>query len=83
MMSPEIQEAFVYGEEGEKYGEVVIADVVLRTKTGDIATKDIFNYCFEHLPQYKVPYKVNIVEQLKKTPNGKLCRKGVRSNEGK
>lgn len=83
MMSPEIQEAFVYGEESEKYGEVVIADVVLRTETGDITTKDIFNYCYAHLPQYKVPYKVNIVEQLKKTPNGKLCRKGVKTDEGK
>ncbi len=69
-----IKECLIKGESDEVFGEIVVAYIVLlETDVNDI-TKLIIDHCKEKLPTHSVPRKIFVVEDLKKTSNGKLKR---------
>jgi len=68
---PAIAEAAVIGIPHEKWGETVLAFVVLRA--GARATADdVVDHCRERLAHYKCPTVVEIVPALPRTATGKL-----------
>ena len=75
---PSIRQAVVYGKKNSVTGQIVVCDVV--TESGlqfdpVSAKKELA----ETLPRYAVPRIFNIVESLRMTPTGKLCRRDEES----
>lgn len=44
------------------------------TNNADLSIKDIFKICNECLPNYMIPDKIEIVDEILKTPSGKKVR---------
>lgn len=73
MLHNAIKEACVIGIEDYLLGEVPIAKIVLK-KQQSVTEEDIINYCVVKLAKYKVPHKVDFVDNLTKTNTGKIIR---------
>jgi long-chain acyl-CoA synthetase len=74
---PAVREAAVVGEPDAYRGETVTAFVSLRP--GAAATIDeIVAHCRERLAAYKVPRRVEVIEELPKTVTGKIQRVALR-----
>lgn len=74
---PKIQEAAVVGRPHERWGESVTAIIV--PKSGmTIDEEEVVQYCKERLASYKKPTKVIFVEQLPRTPAGKIKKAELR-----
>jgi acyl-CoA synthetase (AMP-forming)/AMP-acid ligase II len=68
---PAVLEAVAFGRPDAKWGEVVEAVVVLR----DPATPaDLRAHCTELLAAFKVPRVVHVVDEIPKSPTGKIQR---------
>jgi fatty-acyl-CoA synthase len=77
MSLAEVQECAVIGVPDEKWGEAVKAFVV--TRCGESLTADeIIAHCKMKLGGVKAPKSVEFVEEIPKTPAGKLDRKTLR-----
>jgi long-chain acyl-CoA synthetase len=73
---PGVLEVGVIGVPNEKTGEAVHAYIV----TGPVAptTEAIVDRCREHLSAYKIPQKIVFVDELPKSPIGKILRRELR-----
>lgn len=68
---PGVRDAYIFGERNGLKGEVVRAKITV------LHGVDIFQlkkYCSEHLPIYKIPESIEIVEELDKTYSSKIKR---------
>ena len=78
-----VAESYVYGEEDPKRGQIVVAQVVL--KSGYNADKDMERVLMDFVRQkaalYKLPRKIEFVKELVKTYNGKIKRGGKSEDE--
>lgn len=74
---PGIREVAVYGLPDSEKGERVVAAVVLAER-GTATADGIVAYCREHMAAYKVPTRVDIVEDLPRSPTGKLLKRILR-----
>ncbi|MEQ1736112.1 MAG: AMP-binding protein [Rhodoglobus sp.] len=73
-----VLEVGVIGVPDDKSGESVRAFVVI---TGQGATEEkILAHCREHLAAYKVPRSVTFVDELPKSPIGKILRRELRAS---
>ncbi|TVQ23979.1 MAG: acyl-CoA synthetase [Spirochaetaceae bacterium] len=78
---PKVSEAAVIGVPDKRGEEAVKTFVVLRD--GETATeREIVEFCEAHLSSYKVPKYVEFIEQLPKSPTGKVLRKELRGESG-
>ncbi len=68
---PGIAEAAVIGIPHEKWGETVMAFVVVRS-THSLTPQDVIQHCRSKLAHYKCPTVVEIVTSLPRTATGKL-----------
>lgn len=66
-------DCFVYGEQDESGNERVCADVVPASNA--VKKEELMELCRMRLAQYKLPEKINIVENITKTLNGKNRRR--------
>ncbi|WP_027365159.1 acyl-CoA synthetase [Desulfotruncus alcoholivorax] len=74
-----VSEVAVIGLPHDKWVEAVAAVVV--PKEGQLITEsEIINLCKEHLAAFKVPKGVIIIEQLPKTPSGKILKRDLRQS---
>jgi long-chain acyl-CoA synthetase len=75
---PAVREAAVFGIPDPKWGELVMADVVL--KPGKKLTADeLIAYCRQSLANYKVPRRVEFSDtELPKSGSGKILKKILR-----
>jgi long-chain acyl-CoA synthetase len=73
-----ISEVGVIGYPDEKSGEKVHAFVVSSVRQP--SKDEIVAYCREHLAGYKVPSKITIVDELPKSPIGKILRRELRDD---
>lgn len=69
----DIQEALVKCISNES-GIARIWAYVKMVDNKELDTNDIFKYCKLNLENYKIPYKIIAVKELKKTPTGKIMR---------
>lgn len=75
---PAIKELAVYGISHPEKGEAVCASIVL--KDGETSTSDdIIAYCRENMAAYKIPSKVEFVEELPKSATGKILKRTLRA----
>jgi len=77
---PAIQEACVIGAPDGYRGETVKALVVLK-KGKTTEAKDITDWARDKMAAYKVPRLVEFVEQLPKTPTGKILWRELQEKE--
>jgi acyl-CoA synthetase (AMP-forming)/AMP-acid ligase II len=68
---PEVAEVAVIGVPDQKWGELVMALVVL-TPGSSLTTDDVIAYCKTKLAGYKCPKRVEIRDALARTATGKL-----------
>jgi long-chain acyl-CoA synthetase len=73
---PGVAEAAVVGAPDQTTGEKVVAYVV--TTNPDLTDADVVAFCREHLTNYKVPKTVCFVDDLPKSPVGKILRRELR-----
>ena len=65
-----VDEAAVLGITDEEYGEVLAAFVV-----GSVSEDDVISNCKEELASYKVPKRVEVLEELPRTSTGKVLKR--------
>ena len=71
---PAVTDAVCFGVADEKYGEEVAAAVVV---SGAADERGLREYCRERLAAFKVPKTIRIVDEIPRTPTGKLQRRRV------
>jgi oxalate---CoA ligase len=68
---PRVSEAVAFSVPDTKYGERVAAAVVL---TGEVSTDELRRHARESLAAFKVPDEIYPLEEIPKTPTGKVQR---------
>lgn len=74
---PAVLEAAVVGVPDEKWVETVKAFVVLK-KNHTATEEEIIEFCKERLASYKKPTSVEFIDELPKSPVGKVVRRVLR-----
>jgi long-chain acyl-CoA synthetase len=74
---PQVLEAGVIGIPDPVYGEEVKAFVVLKT-AGSASEKELIDFCQQHLPTYKRPKSIQLMDSLPKSAVGKILRRELR-----
>ena len=72
-----VQECAVVSAPDEKWGERVLATIVLKAKC-HTTEQEIIAYCHEKLAGYKCPKHVEFVDELPKTAVGKISRRAIK-----
>ena len=68
---PKISDTQVYGVPDRKYGEQVMAAIVLK-KGVEMTEEEVKEFCREKIAHYKVPYYVKFVDSYPMTASGKI-----------
>ena len=76
--NPDVKEVGVVGVPDEFSGEVVKAFVVRKDPSKGLTEQDIIGFCQTRLAKFKVPKKVEFVDELPKTLIGKVLRRKLR-----
>ncbi|WP_462411213.1 acyl-CoA synthetase [Neobacillus sp. Marseille-QA0830] len=74
---PAIDEVAVIGLPDEKWGEIVVAFIVLK-RTLTLESVDLNSYCERKLGRYKIPKQFVFLEELPKTHVGKIDKKKLK-----
>ena len=74
---PAIQELAVYGVPHAEKGEIVRAAVVLK-QGAEATAEEITAFCRENLANYKVPARVDFIDELPKSATGKILKRVLR-----
>ncbi len=67
-----IKESLVYGKPHPEYGQLPVAQIVLKNNTLKINQEILNKFCYAALASYKVPKEFEFVKALSKTVSGKL-----------
>jgi fatty-acyl-CoA synthase len=67
---PGVNEVTVFGLEDEEYGQVLVAFVV-----GPVSEEDVLVACNTELASYKVPRRIEVVDELPRTSTGKVLKR--------
>nr|WP_219914587.1 fatty acid--CoA ligase family protein [Thalassobacillus sp. CUG 92003] len=73
---PDVTEAAVVGVPHPETGESVISFVVTNNEALDEPT--MLSYCQDHLAKYKIPFRIEFMDELPKNTTGKILRKNLR-----
>lgn len=74
---PDIFEVAVIGVESEQWGEDVLA-VVVAEPGSDLDADGVESYAREHLAGYKVPRRVEFMDEIPKTGSNKILKRDLR-----
>jgi oxalate---CoA ligase len=74
MAHPAVRDAVCFGVADEKYGELVGAAVTL---AGEVQPADLIDHCRNQLAAFKVPASIDVLEEIPRTPTGKVQRRRV------
>ncbi|MDC3413740.1 fatty acid--CoA ligase family protein [Aquibacillus sp. 3ASR75-11] len=78
---PDISEVAVVGLPDADTGEAVAGYIV--TKNNALTEQDLKAFCQERLAKYKVPQKIEFLEELPKNTTGKILRRNLREKVNK
>jgi acyl-CoA synthetase (AMP-forming)/AMP-acid ligase II len=71
---PAVRDAVCFGVPDAKYGELVGAAVTLRAEA---EPRDLIEHCRGQLAAFKVPAQIDMLEEIPRTPTGKVQRRRV------
>jgi acyl-CoA synthetase (AMP-forming)/AMP-acid ligase II len=74
---PSVQSVAVVGAPDQKWGERVVAFVVLRPDTS-VDVSDLVSHCRGLIAGYKVPKEIHLIESLPQTASGKVQKGALR-----
>jgi len=74
---PKILEAAVIGLPDSQWGEKIHAVVVLK-KGEQVTEPEIIDYCKAHIASFKKPKSIEFVDQLPRSPAGKVLKRVLR-----
>ena len=72
---PEVVDCAVFGVPHDRDGEQPVAVVEVRTAVG---ADELTTWCTERLDPYKVPTRIDVVDELPRDPNGKVLKRHLR-----
>ena len=76
-LHPDVEEVAVVGVNHPKWVEAITA--VIKLKNGKTMTEEVMmTHCKDNLSPFKVPKKIIFVEELVKTPTGKILKRDMR-----
>jgi long-chain acyl-CoA synthetase len=76
---PAVREAGVVSAPDAYRGETVIAYVALKSGfEGKVTPEELIEFCKQRMANYKYPRRIEIMEELPKTPTGKFLRRELR-----
>ncbi|MFI9201978.1 AMP-binding protein [Streptomyces sp. NPDC053048] len=75
---PKISDVQVIGVPDEKYGEEIMACVILRDPTDTLTRDELARYCRGRLAHYKVPRHLRLMESFPMTVSGKVRKVELR-----
>ena len=75
---PEVAEVSVIGIPDEKWGEVPKAFIVT-VRDRALTTEAVIAFCRSKLAGYKVPKQIAFIDQLPRTPSGKVLKRKLRT----
>ena len=73
---PDIVEAAIVGVPDPNFGEAVHAFVV--SKDSALTEEKLRAYCEQHLAKYKIPSKIEFLDELPKNTTGKILRRSLK-----
>jgi acyl-CoA synthetase (AMP-forming)/AMP-acid ligase II len=76
-MHPKVEDVCVIGVPDEEWGSTVRAVIQLKG-VEEVDPKEIIDFCRGELAGYKIPRSVSFVEELPRSPVGKMLREKVR-----
>jgi acyl-CoA synthetase (AMP-forming)/AMP-acid ligase II len=80
LQHPEVYEAGVAGVEDPILGEIIFGAVVpvVPQQVRSLTEQELLAHCARHLPPYKRPRSICILQELPKSPSGKILRQNIR-----
>lgn len=77
-LHPGVKETCVIGVPDEKWGESVIAYVVVNG-TEEVTNEQLLALCIENMASFKKPKEIHIVDELPKSSYGKILKRELRN----
>jgi acyl-CoA synthetase (AMP-forming)/AMP-acid ligase II len=74
---PSVADVAVIGVPDEKYGEALLAFLVLKADT-ELALDELIEFCRERIAGYKIPRQMQIIAEMPRNPSGKILKKDLR-----
>ncbi len=79
LSSPLVEEVKVFGKLHDTFGEIPVAEVVVKTSLDNLSELDVMRnlrrFCYDNLPDYCVPKEFKVVTKIGKTASGKIIRR--------
>ncbi|MFJ8928945.1 AMP-binding protein [Streptomyces sp. NPDC102364] len=79
---PKIADVQVVGVPHEKYGEEVLACVILRDPADMLTLDEVRAFCRDRLAHYKIPSRLRLLERFPMTVSGKVRKVELREGYG-
>jgi long-chain acyl-CoA synthetase len=76
---PKVKDAAAVGLPDRIKGQAVVAAVALKPGS-EAGRQELMKYCKEHMPEYRVPRAILLVEEIPRDPAGKLLRRVLRQD---
>lgn len=74
---PSVQQASVFGQIDERFGQVPWARVVTSDTAGGSLERQLLAHCRQRVAEYKVPRRIEFVRAIPTTASGKIVRRAV------
>lgn len=75
---PAVREASVIGKPDDQWGELPHAFISLKAGKS-VASEELLSFCRERLAHYKCPHRIEIIDELPKSPMGKILKTELRA----
>ncbi len=72
-----IADVAVIGVPNDKYGEALLAFVVLKPG-GSLELDEMIDFCRDKIAGYKIPRQLEIIQEMPRNPSGKILKKELR-----
>lgn len=74
---PSVVDVAVIGVPDDKFGEALLAFVVL-SDNSELPVEEMIDFCRDKIAGYKIPRKLEIIAEMPRNPSGKILKKELR-----